>query len=182
MSFEYEDQIDKEALAEYLDECDPDTKIYLGCDSKVFRHRKTKQTWIDYVSVVIVHKSSRNGCRVFAVREKIKDTTGMAGRNPTHRLLLEVQKVGELYQEIQELILDYDVEIHLDLNPNECHKSSQAAKSALGYIRSFDDLGGHFEAKLKPDSFAASHCADRLFRGKSGRKSRKFYSKSSVEA
>lgn len=175
MSFEYKREIDKDAIEAYLSTCDPDTKIYLGCDSKVYKHRKTKQVWIDYVSVVIIHKSSRNGCKVFACREKMQDKGGLAGRNPTHRLLLEVQKVGELYQEIQELILDYEVEIHLDLNPDECHKSSQAAKAALGYIRSFDDLGDHFVAKLKPESFAASHAADRLFRGKSGRKTRKFY-------
>lgn len=177
MSFEYRQSVDKEELAEYLKTCDSDTKIYLGCDSKVFKAKKTKQTWIDYVSVIIIHKSSRNGCKVFAVREKTIDKSGLAGSNPTYRLLQEVQKIGELYQDIQELILDFEVEIHLDLNPDEKHKSSAAAKAATGYIKSFDDIGDHFVAKLKPESFAASHAADRLFRGKSGRKSRKHYKK-----
>lgn len=48
--------------------------------------------------------------------------------------------------------------IHLDLNPLPIHNSSCATNEAIGFIRSLCGI----DPVIKPDSFAASICADRL--------------------
>jgi predicted RNase H-related nuclease YkuK (DUF458 family) len=52
------------------------------------------------------------------------------------------------------------MEVHLDINPNPKHKSSIAVKEALGWVKG--SLG--IDAKIKPDSFAATHAADHVVR------------------
>jgi predicted RNase H-related nuclease YkuK (DUF458 family) len=60
--------------------------------------------------------------------------------------------------EIIDCIGDRHMEIHLDINTNEKHKSSVAVKEAIGYVRGSLNI----EPKLKPYSFAATHAADHL--------------------
>ena len=53
-----------------------------------------------------------------------------------------------------------DVEVHLDINPNEMHGSSCVISQAIGYIKGVCNVIPF----VKPDAFAASYAADR-FRG-----------------
>ena len=70
----------------------------------------------------------------------------------------EVYRVSEMFQRLQEALVDRSVEVHLDINPNEMHGSSCVIQQAIGYIRGTCNV----IPMVKPDAFAASYAADRL--------------------
>ena len=75
---------------------------------------------------------------------------------------MEVTMVTEAAMAVSPYVEDRNFEVHIDINPSEKHKSSIAIKEAIGYITG--QLG--FAPKVKPNSFAATHCSDHLVKGK----------------
>ena len=132
-----------------------ETKIYLGGDSERFQ---LNGVWhADYINVVVVHKNGKNGCRVFGsvVRERDYD---QQKDKPRMRLMNEVYKVAELFQKLEEVLVDREIQIHLDINPDMMHGSSCVVQQAVGYIKGVCGV----DALVKPDAFAASFAADRM--------------------
>lgn len=78
------------------------------------------------------------------------------------RMLNEVRKVCQLYVQVAPLIDEFDVEIHLDINLDEKHGSSCAAKEAGGYVLGMTGQ----EPKFKPNSLASSFGADAIVHGR----------------
>jgi predicted RNase H-related nuclease YkuK (DUF458 family) len=74
------------------------------------------------------------------------------------RLMNEVYKIAELYLKLQDVLDDREVQVHLDINPNEMHGSSCVINEAVGYIRGMCNV----IPLVKPNAFAASYCADRM--------------------
>jgi predicted RNase H-related nuclease YkuK (DUF458 family) len=72
--------------------------------------------------------------------------------------MMEVYKVSELYLKLAEVLEGREVEVHLDINPNEHHASSNVVAQAIGYIRGTCNV----IPLVKPNSFAASYAADRM--------------------
>ena len=110
----------------------PETKIYLGCDSERFR---IDNVWYaDYILAIVVHIDGKHGCKLFGevVRERDYD---QKQNRPSYRLMNEVYKVSELYLKLSEVLVDRDVEVHLDINPDEEHGSNCVINQAIGYIR-----------------------------------------------
>lgn len=70
--------------------------------------------------------------------------------------MTEVYKIAELYLKLQPI--DSQVEVHLDINPDEKHGSSCVVNEAIGYIKALCNTTPF----IKPNSFIASHCADRF--------------------
>jgi hypothetical protein len=52
----------------------------------------------------------------------------------------------------------HDIEVHLDINPNELHNSSIVVNEAMGYIKGMCGV----IPLVKPRAFAASYAADRF--------------------
>jgi len=129
------------------------SSIYIGCDS--IRFRKKKQWYAKYSTVIIVHRDTKKGGRIFHSSVDMPDYG-----NLKQRLLMEVQLAVTTATEIIDVVGDRHFEIHLDINPNPNHKSSVAVKEALGWVKG--SLG--MDAKIKPDSFAATHAADHVVR------------------
>lgn len=148
-----------EELVELLANLSTDTKVYLGCDS--VRNKKNGISYANFATVCIVHKNGSNGCKIFANRSTEVDYDVKADR-PKMRMMMEVQKVCELYNQLIPFIDGYDVEIHLDINVDPKHGSNCAAKEAAGYVMGMTGQ----EPKLKPDSFAASFGADAVAHGR----------------
>lgn len=76
------------------------------------------------------------------------------------RMMIEVSSSLEIAYELKPLFDSYGIpiEIHADINPSEEKGLSNIAlNSAVGYI-----MGMGFDFKIKPDSYAASSCADKL--------------------
>ena len=74
------------------------------------------------------------------------------------RLMNEVYKVSALFQKLADVLEDRDVEVHLDLNPDELHGSNCVIAQAIGYIKGTCNI----VPMVKPDAWAASFGADRF--------------------
>jgi len=134
---------------------DTNTKVYLGCDSVVVR--KNGRPYGKYGTVCIVHKNGKNGCKIFSNVSYEPNYDVKLGR-PRMRMMNEVIKVCELYNQLIPFIDEYDIEIHLDISTDPKQGSNVAANEAAGYVLGVTGL----EPKLKPYSFASSFGADHI--------------------
>ena len=148
-------KLDIASVAEFIRTQTPETRIYLGCDSERI---KIDGVWYaDYVLAIVVHINGNNGCKLFGEvqRERVYD---QKPGKPAMRLMTEVYKVSDLYLQLAEVLEGRDVEVHLDINPNEMHGSSCVISQAVGYIKGVCNVVPF----VKPDAFAASYAADRF--------------------
>jgi predicted RNase H-related nuclease YkuK (DUF458 family) len=146
-----------EEVRQYLANQGPDTKVYLGADSE--RIRVNGVWYADYALAVVVHIDGRHGCKIFGYVHRELDYDHKKSK-PAMRLMTEVYKVSELFQSLAEVLEDYHVEVHLDLNKDDIHGSSCVVQQAIGYIKGTCNM----TPMVKPDAPAASFCADRLKR------------------
>lgn len=150
----FRQKIDIQEVKEFINNCGPETKIYIGCDSE--RYKVGKQWFADYILAVVVHINGNNGCKIFGAVQKEIDYD-QKNNKPRLRLMNEVYKVAELYLELA-IEISNDIEVHLDINPNENYGSSCVINEAVGYIRGMCNV----IPMVKPQAFAASYAADRL--------------------
>jgi predicted RNase H-related nuclease YkuK (DUF458 family) len=147
-------KMDLNRVAAFILDQSPETKIYLGCDSE---RVVVDGTWYaDYILAVVVHINGNNGCKLFGEVHRERDYDNRMGR-PSQRLMTEVYKVSQLYLDLSQLIPN-DIDVHLDINPDENHGSSCVISEAVGYIRGTCNVIPF----VKPDAFAASYAADRF--------------------
>jgi predicted RNase H-related nuclease YkuK (DUF458 family) len=141
-------------IKEFIDRQGPDTKIYIGVDSE--RIKRDKVWYADYTAAIVVHIDGKHGCKLFGevTRERDYDRVD----RPNTRLMMEVFKVSELYLKLAEVLENRAVEVHLDINPDENHTSSNVVAQAIGYIRGTCNV----EPLVKPRAFAATYAADRM--------------------
>ena len=104
-----------------------------------------------------VHINGNNGCKLFGEVQRERDWDQKASR-PSTRLMTEVYKVSELYLKLEEVLDGRQVEVHLDINPDEQHGSSCVISQAVGYIKGVCNVIPF----VKPEAFAASYAADRF--------------------
>jgi predicted RNase H-related nuclease YkuK (DUF458 family) len=142
-------------IKEYIDAQGPDTKIYIGCDSE--RFRKNDMWFADYTLAIVVHIDGKHGCKIFGEVQTEKDYDQRKNK-PRMRLMNEVIKIANLYLELEKLIDDRPIEVHLDINPDEMFGSSCVVGEAIGYIKGMCNVVPF----VKPKAFAATYCADRL--------------------
>ena len=142
-------------VTSFIESQSPETKIYIGCDSE--RYKKDNIWYADFTLAIVVHIDGKHGCRIFGEVQTERDYDQKASK-PTYRLMTEVYKISELYLKLADVLVDRDVEVHLDINPNEEHNSSVVLSQAIGYIKGTCNV----VPLVKPQAFAASYCADRL--------------------
>ena len=142
-------------VKEYIEAQGPDTKIYIGCDSE--RFRKNDMWFADYTLAIVVHIDGKHGCKIFGEVQTEKDYDQRKNK-PRMRLMNEVIKIANLYLELEKLIDDRPIEVHLDINPDEMFGSSCVVTEAIGYIKGMCNVVPF----VKPKAFAATYCADRL--------------------
>lgn len=157
-------KVNPEEVLEYLisvDEnglprCNADTKLYIGGDSERFR---VKGVWhADYILVLVVHINGNKGCKIFGQVERELDYDQRKDR-PVQRLMNEAYKIAAFYETLKDVIeaSGFDIQIHVDLNPDKTAGSSCAIDQAVGYIQAMTGIIPF----PKPDAFAASYAADR---------------------
>ena len=146
-----------EEIKQYLANQGSDTKVYLGADSE---RMKINGVWYaDYALAVVVHIDGCHGCKIFGYVDRELDYDHKKSK-PSMSLMTEVYKVSELFQSLAEVLEDFHVEVHLDLNRDDMHGSSCVVQQAIGYIKGTCNM----IPMVKPDAPAASFCADRLKR------------------
>ena len=148
-------RIDIDEVKAFIDAQSPETKIYLGADSE--RFNIGNDWYADYTLAIVVHINGNNGCKLFGEVVREKDYDQKQSR-PRYRLMNEVYKVSELYLKLADVLDDREVEVHLDINPNEVNGSSCVINEAIGYIKGTCNV----IPLVKPQAFAASYAADRL--------------------
>ena len=148
-------KLNLDEVKEFIVNTSLSTKIYIGSDSA--RHRKGDVWFAEYCTVIVVHYDGKHGCKVFGELETERDYDQRKDK-PRMRLMNEVMRTAQMYLELEEAIGDRQVEIHLDINPNEKHGSSCVISEAVGYIKGMCNVVPF----VKPKAFAASIAADRL--------------------
>jgi predicted RNase H-related nuclease YkuK (DUF458 family) len=147
--------INIDEVRDFIEAQSPETKIYIGADSEKLL---INGVWFaDYTLAVVVHIDGKHGCKIFGEVQRERDYDQKKNR-PRMRLMNEVYKIAELYQKLHDVLEDREVEVHLDINPNEMHGSSCVINEAVGYIRGMCNV----IPMVKPRAFAASYCADRM--------------------
>ena len=147
-------KINLEEVKAFIEAQTPETKIYLGVDSERFNMNGV--WYADYITAIVVHINGNNGCKIFGEVQRERDYDQKKNR-PRYRLMNEVYKVSELYLKLADVLDGREVEVHLDINPNEMHGSSCVINEAVGYIRGTCNV----IPLVKPNAFAASYAADR---------------------
>ena len=153
-----------EDIVDLLSTLDESTKLYFGCDSiayKKSRDANGKPVWFGkFATVLIVHMNGNKGCRIYRHidHEQVYDTKK---NRPADRLMKEVYRTSALYNQLVGLVDGFEIEIHLDINPDIKHGSSCVATQAAGFILGTTQI----MPKMKPDAFAASFGADGVGRG-----------------
>lgn len=150
----YKKHINIAEVAAFINDCSPETKIYIGVDSERFR---LNGVWyVDYISAVVVHFDGKHGCKIFGAVDRERDF-GQTASKPKMRLMGEVYRAADLYLELSKEVA-HDMEVHLDLNPNEMYGSNVAVQEAVGYIKGMCGV----IPMVKPNAPAASYCADQF--------------------
>ena len=147
--------LDLKQVAGFIGQQSAETKIYIGCDSE--RYRRHNIWYADYILAIVVHKDGKHGCKIFGEIVTERDYDQKASK-PTFRLMNEVYKISELYLKLQDVLVNRDVEVHLDINPDDDHISNIVLSQAVGYIKGTCNV----VPMVKPNAFAASYAADRL--------------------
>jgi predicted RNase H-related nuclease YkuK (DUF458 family) len=143
-----------ELIKKFIEAQSPSTKIYIGADS--VRVRRHNRWYADYTLVVVVHIDGCHGCKIFGETQTELDYDQKKNK-PSMRLMTEVYKVSELFQSLREVLEDREVQVHLDINPDEAYGSSCVVQQAIGYIKGTCNV----VPMVKPNAFAASYAADR---------------------
>jgi predicted RNase H-related nuclease YkuK (DUF458 family) len=146
--------IDIDEVRDFILAQTPETKIYIGGDSE--RFLIGKDWYADYIMVVVVHINGNNGCKIFGEVQRERDWDQKRDK-PRMRLMNEVYKIADLYLKLHDVLEDREVQVHLDINPNEMHGSSCVINEAVGYIKGMCNV----IPMVKPKAFAASYAADR---------------------
>lgn len=147
-------KIDLEEVRQFISNQPLSTKIYLGCDSE--RFPIGNEWFADYIIAIVVHYEGKHGCKIFGDVTRERDYDQKKDR-PRYRLMQEVYRVSEMYLRLSDVLDGRDVEVHLDINPNDMYGSSCVINEAVGYIRGTCNVIPF----VKPKAFAASYAADR---------------------
>ena len=147
--------LDLNEVKNFIAKQSPQTKVYIGCDSE--RVMINNEWWADYILAIVVHIDGKHGCKLFGEVIRERDFDQKQNR-PRMRLMNEVYKVSDLYLRLSDVIIDREVEVHLDINPSELHGSNCVINEAIGYIRGTCNV----IPMIKPKAFAASYAADRF--------------------
>lgn len=127
-------------------------KIYFGCDSIRLRN------YVRYATVVCIHYEGNHGAKVFGeiTYDKTKDAKLS---KPINRMLNEVNRVIDIYQKLEDILIERidNVEIHIDVNPDENAGSNVAYGAAKGIVQGMIGI----MPKFKPFAFASSCTADK---------------------
>jgi len=148
-------KLNLDEVKDYIQNQSPETKIYIGCDSE--RLRVDGVWYADYILAIVVHIDGNHGCKLFGEVIRERDYDQKVNR-PRFRLMNEAYKLSELYLNLVDVLVDRQVEVHLDINPNEMYGSNCVINEAMGYIRGTCNV----VPMVKPRAFAASYAADRF--------------------
>ena len=124
-------------------------KVYLGTDSFLNKDGCTFST-----ALVLHGAESQRGGRYFVTRTNVKKRKYDA---LVTRITEETNRSVQLGLRLTQLCPELKIEIHLDISaPDKKEGTSLFSDMLVGFAK-----GAGFEAKIKPDAFAAASIADK---------------------
>lgn len=124
-------------------------KITIGTDSE-----KDSNDEADFVTAIVIHRVG-NGARYFWRRISGETKFHTLRDRITREVLISLDIAKEFLEAISKFDAPkYDFEIHLDIGQNGATKVM--IQELVGMVRAHN-----FEAKTKPDSYAATNVADK---------------------
>lgn len=127
-------------------------RVVIGSDSQA--KRVNGKSEIDFVTALIVHRAG-SGARYFWKKEKKFLTPALRDKIYTETLM-SLAAAEELVPMLREKIspAKYDFEIHIDVGP--LGPTRDMIREVVGMVQ-----GNGYTAKTKPESWGASHVADK---------------------
>ncbi len=123
-------------------------RVTIGTDSELLSQNRA-----DFVTAIVVHRVG-NGGRYFWRRAEISKMHTLRERI-IREVLISIDVAHGVLSELKKFTLpEFDFEIHIDVGENGPTKSM--IQEVVGIVRA-----NNFEAKTKPESYAASNVADR---------------------
>jgi len=132
----------------------PTANIILASDSQRIKKKRVR-----FATVVIVHYKDAHGigkgAKIFSdvTYENVADNDLS---RPYNRMMKEVELVTELYNQLEDVLILRDFEIHLDVSSDPTAGSNVAYNSAKWTIYGMTGV----EPVTKPYAYGASCCAD----------------------
>lgn len=124
-------------------------KVIIGTDSE-----KTQEGTADFVTAIVVYRIG-NGGRYFWRRIESKNKYYTLRDRITDEVLLSLEIAKTLLNTMKNFQMPkFDFEIHVDIGENGATRTM--IQELTGMVRA-----NNFEAKTKPESYAASKVADR---------------------
>ena len=148
-------ELNIEEIEDFIRNASEKTKYYIGADSQRVRKKKKGEKVARYVTSIIAHIDSKHGARVWGEVSYHPIIDNNLGK-PFNRLMKEAEMVISAYERLYEVLMDKEVELHIDVNANKEHGSNCAYNAAKGYVLGMTGI----EPKFKPDAWAASCTAD----------------------
>lgn len=145
----FEDMM-QQIIAYLQDEPKADYRIIIGTDS-LYSEKSTS-----FVTAIIVHRVGK-GARYFYCREREWVSPSLR-----QRIFLEASRSLAVASAVMEYLAsttyaDMNIEIHLDIG--EQGDTKELIREVVGMV-----VGSGFDARIKPESFAASKVADKYTR------------------
>lgn len=127
-------------------------RVVIGSDSQA--RRVNGKSEIDFVTALIVHREG-SGARYFWKKQRVEKVPVLREKIYTETLM-SLTAAQELVPMLRDKIspAKYDFEIHIDVGP--LGPTRDMIKEVTGMVQ-----GNGFTAKTKPDSWGASHVADK---------------------
>ena len=123
-------------------------KVIIGSDSEA---RESDE--VDFATAIVVHRVG-NGGRYFWRRREFKRFHTLRDRI-IQEVVLSIETAKEILLALETFNAPaFDFEIHVDIGENGATKAMM--QEVLGMVRAYN-----FEARTKPESYAASKVADR---------------------
>lgn len=147
-------KFDIDEVKDFINRQSAQSKVYIGTDS--YRFKKQDVWYARYTTVVVVHINGKNGCRVFGKIDTERDYD-VKKNKPVMRMMNEVYRTVEMFQELKDVIGDRSIEVHVDINKDPKHGSNVAYSQAQGYIKGTCQVDAVFKPNALIASFAADH-------------------------
>lgn len=128
-------------------------RLIIGTDSQVARG-------VDFVNAIVVHRVGRGG-RYFwrRIHKEYSSPLSLKARMFTeanYSIALAIELLSLLQQRLADAFMEFhpDVEVHIDVGQNG--PTREMIKELVGLVKS-----NGFEARIKPEAYAASTVADK---------------------
>ncbi len=122
-------------------------EIFVGTDSKV----KKKDKKVIYATCIVIYKKGKGG-KILISKERKNLPNSLR-----ERLAIEVWRSIEISMELNKVLPDVQIVVHVDVNQSPKYKSGDFCQELVSMV-----VGQGFKCLVKPEAWAAQSVADKF--------------------